>query len=122
VIFSPASLGLGEWPVTITAVEEGYCPGTANTVVVVEVCSEMEDLAEASTIVAPNPFRDGFVVRLGGTPITALELLDASGRIIATQRPMSTEAGMQLDGLASGTYLLRVHSANGTEVMRMVKE
>jgi hypothetical protein len=122
VIFSPASLGLGEWPVTITAVEEGYCPGTANTVVVVEVCSEMEDLAAASTIVAPNPFRDGFVVRLGGTPITALELLDASGRIIATQRPMSTEAGMQLDGLASGTYLLRVHSANGTEVMRMVKE
>ncbi len=122
VIFSPASLGLGEWPVTITAVEEGYCPGTANTVVVVEVCSEMEDLTAASTMVAPNPFRDGFVVRLDRTPITALELLDASGRVIATQRPMSSQATMGVDGLASGTYLLRVHSATGTEVMRVVKE
>jgi hypothetical protein len=122
VIFSPASLGLGEWPVTITAVEDGFCPGTANAVIVVEICSEVDDLAEAGAIIAPNPFRDGFVVRLDRTPILALELLDASGRLIATQRPLATQAWMGPDGLAAGTYVLRVHTMAGVEVLRVVKE
>ncbi len=122
LLFSPASLGVGEWPVTITAVADGFCPGTATTLVLVEICAEVEALDGAAARVLPNPFRDSFEVRMDHAPITELQVLDASGRVLVDRRPMSTQTRVELAGVAAGAYLLRISTAQGTTVHRLVKE
>ncbi|MEZ4756513.1 MAG: T9SS type A sorting domain-containing protein [Flavobacteriales bacterium] len=122
LIFSPAALGVGEWPVTITAVADGFCPGTATTLVLVEVCSDVEDEDGAAARVVPNPFRDGFDVRTDRVPMKGLQVLDASGRVLLDRTPMSTQARVELAGIAAGTYLLRISTEAGTSVYRLVKE
>lgn len=120
--YSPADLGIGEWPVTITAVADGFCPGTASVTVVVELCSEVTEASTAVVLIAPNPFTTGLEVRTSGEHLLQIDVLDASGRRVHQQRPGSPRTWVDLSDLANGSYLMQVTSTRGISVHRVVKQ
>ncbi len=69
----------------------------------------------------PNPFRDRLVVSLEEPG--PLQVFDATGRVVHTERMVAGPNAFPLEQLASGTYLLVWHAANGTRLThRVVKE
>jgi hypothetical protein len=58
-------------------------------------------------------------LRAGDAPITALELLDAHGRVVLAERS-AIIVGMDLSALAAGTYTARLTLADGRRVNRTV--
>ncbi|MBK7945840.1 MAG: VCBS repeat-containing protein [Flavobacteriales bacterium] len=91
----------------------------------VEVTVGTVGITEASasgTRVFPNPAKDALTVRAeGGSGITSVELLDVTGRI-ARSVPATTTGLVQvgLSGIAPGEYLVRVNSADGRSIHRVV--
>jgi hypothetical protein len=120
--YSPAALGIGEWPVTITAVADGFCPGSATAIVVVDICSGVDDRLDRTPVLAPNPFLTGLEVRMDDEVIHQIDVFDASGRRVHQQRPGSTRTWVDLADLASGPYLLHITGARGVTVHRVVKQ
>ena len=122
ILFSPAGLGVGEWPVSLTAQADGFCPATANAVIIVEVCSALEELGSSGLNVAPNPFSDAFILQMEGTTMERIEVLDASGRLLLGQRPGTDRAVVDLGSSPAGIYGLRVTTSRGIEFLRVVKQ
>jgi hypothetical protein len=103
----------GEYTVEVTseygciAVSEPY----------VHISTSMHDRSGPMITLQPNPFTDQLQIGFGEALPTGshIELLDAQGRLLRTYpaagRSMLT---FQREGLASGTYLLRVVGPDGT--------
>ena len=121
VVYSPSALGVGSWPVTLTATEEGFCPGSANALILVEICSDVEELASSATTIAPNPFQDRFTLQFGSATAPRIEVLDATGRSVRQLQPTSDREIVDLSGEENGTYVIRVFHTTGTEIFRVVK-
>jgi|LakMenE18May11ns_1017448.scaffolds.fasta_scaffold9914272_2 polyhydroxybutyrate depolymerase len=68
----------------------------------------------------PNPALDAVVLEGVGAPAPFM-LLDAMGRNVRSGRLVGERAMVQLDGIASGTYLLRLLDGSGRSV-RLVRE
>ncbi|MBK7381815.1 MAG: T9SS type A sorting domain-containing protein [Flavobacteriales bacterium] len=115
VWLDPSALGAGLWPVTLTAAHEGQCPGSTTVDLLIEVCTGLSDPDPADLGAVPNPFTDRLTITVGSTAVLALELVDATGRRILAHGPQSTGSQLVLDlgGVPSGAYLLRVTRADG---------
>jgi len=76
-----------------------------------------------SFVVFPNPAKDAFTIRLSQPASVQVELIDLSGRIVAQQRQSTTTVvQMNLDGVASGTYLVKVISEGVASYTNIVVE
>jgi len=110
VVVDPTALGAGNWPLILTATAPGQCPGTATEMLVVEICTGMEEADSQGDSAWPNPFTERVVLAIGTRPVVAVELMDPAGRLLATWGPkpgmsqLSIEAGM----LPAGAYLIQV--------------
>ena len=69
----------------------------------------------------PNPFRDRLVVSMEEPG--PLQVFDATGRLVHTERLVAGPNALPLQQLSPGTYLLVWHAPNGTRLThRVVKE
>ncbi|MBK9175379.1 MAG: T9SS type A sorting domain-containing protein [Flavobacteriales bacterium] len=120
----PVALGAGTWPVTLTAANDGECAGTTTVEVLIEVCTNVAD-AEATGFRAwPNPFSDHLTIETGTLPLTGLDVLDATGRLILHFGPLAggSRRTLDLQGVPQGAYLLRSTGADGsTGLLRVLK-
>lgn len=123
VVFDPAAIGLGIWPVTLTGAQAGECPGDATILVEVEICSGIAEMQHTALSVSPNPFTDQVVVDLGGMPVSTIDVLDASGRLVLRQGPIATDRPvLDLSSALPGAYLLRITGTDGSlRTVRLVK-
>ncbi len=71
----------------------------------------------------PNPVFDRLSIRFPDSiqGAVTLELSDIAGKTVRTAQIASQSDSVDLSGLQAGVYLLRVHSAQATEVLRIVK-
>ncbi len=122
-VIEPTLLGTGTWPVTLTAANPGECAASATLVVLIEVCTGTEETVSTGLTANPNPFTDQLVVDLGNTPMSTVELMDATGRLVLQEdNPGTRRLALDLSGTPPGTYLLRVRDASGTvHSLRLVK-
>ena len=125
VLFDPAQVGIGTWPVILESRSPGECLGSAVVMVVVRSCAsiaETDALMEAR--LAPNPFREGTFLLTDATGVVLVDVLDASGRIVQQH---STAAGgdhtlpIDLRGHANGTYVVRVMHDGKVRHLRAMK-
>lgn len=123
VLFDPAVIGVGTWPVTLTGAQAGECPGDATILIEVEICSGIADAQATTLSVAPNPFTDQVVVNLGGMAARSIEVLDAAGRLVLSQGPSTTDRPvLDLQNALPGAYLLRISGTDGSlRTIRLVK-
>ena len=76
----------------------------------------IEQKGEISLSVYPNPVCDKISI-VCGTILQKISVIDMTGRSLRDTEPRMKEAQIDLTGLAPGTYILNIHSAN-SQVMR----
>jgi len=124
VIVNPAALGPGIWPLTLTATSPGQCPGSTTVDLVIEVCTGIDDQQVQRPEAWPNPFTDELTLRMGNRAAAQVELLDASGRLIASFGRQPAEGLLVLDqnGALPGAYLIRIWpDGSSPQVLRVLK-
>lgn len=73
---------------------------------------ERPEAPAATMLLFPNPTADAFTVRYAGAGAAAVEVLDATGRLIGRER-WQADLQWRLDNEAPGLYLVRVLGADG---------
>lgn len=73
--------------------------------------------------VHPNPATDGVTIEaLDSEPIIAVEVIGTRGEVVALTRGGTHRVVVDLTGMATGVYMLRVHTTNGVTAHRLVKQ
>jgi hypothetical protein len=93
------------------------------------VTSARQALPGSSLRIAPNPTLDGHLTvhLMGYRQATTLDLFDAVGRLvhsatIAAPNAQGTAQALDLSALPTGVYALRVSTAGGVDVCRVVRQ
>lgn len=76
----------------------------------------IDDASRATVAVYPNPASR--VMNIAAEGLQRVEMLDMTGRTVLT----ATESRINLDGIASGMYIVRVTTASGIYTNKIVKE
>ena len=70
--------------------------------------------------VTPNPFDQQLNI-VSNSPIQTFIIRDAQGKIHQQLNPAALELQVETASLANGIYFLELHTANGTEIVKVVK-
>ena len=81
----------------------------------------MKDCAESTLRVFPNPASEQLNVTCGDE-MRSIALFNPTGQRVRQMEPCGNEAQIPLSGLPHGLYLLRVETAGGTAVRKVVVE
>ena len=119
---TPASLG----SYTVTTTTSNGCTSLPSAPIVVS--GTKNGIAGASLKLYPNPTPTGQVtLELTGYRLaTQLTVLDALGRVVTSEllpaNTGTTTHALNLTGVATGVYLLRLSNTDGVETRRLVRE
>jgi hypothetical protein len=108
---------------TATVTNANGCMKSDAIVVTVNPCLGLEEATWVAEIF-PNPATDQVQINFG-TAVNAvnLELIDAQGKTVYTQRNFSgTATTIQLNGLNSGLYFLQIEQAGSVSQYKVVKQ
>ncbi len=89
--------------------------------------SEMSGVQHASGIngfsIFPNPSSGEFNLQVGSPEKLQLEIYDVAGKLLEQQQLSgATNYGINLPDVPTGTYLLKVNSAEGIEIKKLLKQ
>src|SRR5690606_24546648 len=97
----------------------GNCVSEALAITVEVTLSR--DIANAVTLKAyPNPVKDVLNIS-SNREITKIEVLNMLGQVIISNTTNSTETQVNLSGLVSGNYFVKVTANNSTKILKVVK-
>ncbi len=83
----------------------------------------VEEVEELSVSFFPNPAIDLVTYNLEGqNGNTSIDLLDASGKVVATEIAQSTRGTLDVSSLPSGIYMMRFTNEESVTTARMVKQ
>lgn len=119
----PAALGVGTWPITLLVSPENECAGSATLNLVIEVCTDVNEITDVVLRAAPHPFNEHTQVNFGTFAAERIDVFDAAGRCVHSVVFGAPPAYMDLDlgTMADGTYLLRAQGRQGITQLRLVK-
>lgn len=89
--------------------------------VTVEVILFNKDFDAASFTYYPNPVKDALTLTYGGV-ISNVEVYNLVGQQVIVQPVGSNEAVLDMSQLASGTYMVKVYSAESSTVIKVIKQ
>lgn len=69
----------------------------------------------------PNPVKNSLYINVGNSPITSVSLIDLQGRTELVQT-LETSGSIDVSGLSSGIYILRIISSEGVSIQKIRKE
>jgi hypothetical protein len=95
------------------------CQGEWVSLVVTGVASELEEETTSFTSY-PNPANDVVIIEISGFEANAFELLDASGRVVLSERLVEGRNVLSVAHLANGTYRMVVTQTSGREVKPLI--
>ncbi|MBA3663653.1 MAG: T9SS type A sorting domain-containing protein [Bacteroidetes bacterium] len=100
------------------------CSNSANTSLVVSVCTAISKNASGLTDVRvyPNPNSGQFTIELNNGAAKYIEISDLTGRIIFSQVSSDDHMTISLADYANGVYFAKIQSNNSVEVVRVIKQ
>ncbi|MCB0769889.1 MAG: T9SS type A sorting domain-containing protein [Flavobacteriales bacterium] len=112
----------GSYSVSYTS-DQG-CEGTATSELLLVINTGLDASNDPERVLQawPNPADDQLF--LSGLPVTGavrISIVDAMGRTMAEQQATGPNATIDMKHLPHGAYWLRMNSANGQQVLRVVK-
>jgi len=75
-----------------------------------------------SLSVYPSPANSYLVVETENIIIINLSIVDVNGKLISTNTPQNSSVKLDVSQLKTGVYLLKIETANGSEVRRFIKQ
>jgi hypothetical protein len=104
----------------IFAVADADFGGSATTVIKnINPSSGLETLDNTNVIVYPNPAKDQLTVA-AGTKMSRIEFVTVAGQTVFTHTVNNTTATLQLAGISSGMYFVKVYSETGVAVKQVI--
>ncbi len=108
----------------VSVVDTAGCTNT-DTIVIGVVPNGIDELGkEVNALIFPNPAQYQLNIQITGLPNLPLqlELMDLQGRAVLSRQYVGSTINeqLELEGLPSGTYLLRLTNRNGTLTERIV--
>lgn len=104
---------------TLTIASSVFEPTLANTVLIVDdlllvtnSVADAPELAATTVEIAPNPANDLLYVR-SEKQVSLIELVDLNGKTIRSVADPLPDSPLQLQGMAAGTFICRVHTSDG---------
>jgi nucleoid-associated protein YgaU len=76
-------------------------------------------LDNTNVIVYPNPAKDQLTVA-AGTKMSRIEFVTVAGQTVFTHTVNNTTATLQLAGISSGMYFVKVYSETGVAVKQVI--
>jgi Secretion system C-terminal sorting domain len=86
------------------------------------VNSTVTNLADELIVIYPNPSTNKITVNLNNKQATSMEVYDALGKLVLTQKIASNETTLSLTELPNGIYTLKVNLDNGVVAQKIIKE
>jgi hypothetical protein len=117
--FNPATAGVGTFPITYSYAQNG-CTGTAVANITVSACASIEEQAEQTLLLYPNP--TSTILTVEGSDLvnyTTLELFDATGRIVQKWKVINAKMSLDLSKCAAGTYSLHFSGTDKEHIERV---
>jgi hypothetical protein len=106
--------------VQIYAIAEADFGGSATTVIKnINPSSGLETLDNANVIVYPNPAKDQLTIA-AGMKMDRIEFVSVTGQTIFTQIVNTTTTNIQLAGISSGMYFVKIYADSGIVVKQVV--
>ena len=82
--------------------------------------ADIENLDPNGSKVYPNPFTDLLTIE-ASFPMSKLTMTDLQGKVIFQMAPLQNHLDLDLKTLPNGIYMLEIQTANGIELMKVVK-
>lgn len=122
--FNPSTSGAGSFTVTYSYTNANSCSNSASKVIVVELCTGLEDINGGELLIYPNPAKETLTVKFGASPgnHAVVELYDAIGKLVVSQKATEQLVTLDVQQFARGIYMLRIVSGDSQVVRRIVKE
>ena len=120
------ALGTGSLPYSLTVTDEYGCEGIANITVTVGACLGIDDLTAASKLtIIPNPNNGTFTLEINhaASRKTGISIINTQGKVLYTKSIVVSQSMHRenLDlNLSSGIYFIRIQSAQGTSIQKLV--
>jgi hypothetical protein len=80
----------------------------------------IHNLSVATSKVYPNPFTDLLIIE-AITEIENFKLIDLQGKLILNLTPRQNVVQLDMNALPNGIYMMEIHTANGAELVKVVK-
>ena len=91
----------------------GYTPDLVTEI-------SMED--QKRFIIYPNPVQDILSVELGNVESAAYQVLNTAGQIVSSGNIFTSSSTIDISGLTSGIYTVKILSASKTQVKKIIKK
>lgn len=115
--YTPTAI-VGSYAVILSS---GLCSDTSDCILIDQ--SGLEENENITISVKPNPFSESVSVSWSNVSLEKIELIDASGKIIAHNKITNeTEFAFKTSALSNGVYFIRLIGSQGTLVRKIVKE
>lgn len=103
------------------------CPGYTWTSVFtqsVSPCTGVAQMHNESILVSvyPNPAKSELVVELNNGTSKSIEVIDVTGKVVLSEVSSKDNTVINVGGLNTGIYFVRVQSNNSVKVLKIVKE
>ena len=118
--FNPASAGVGTFPITYTATQNG-CSNTATSNIIVENCASIDEVLSKLIIIYPNPTSGLMTIKdIPLDKVSKMEMIDAAGRIVGKWNLNAELFNVDLSAYASGSYNLKF-SGNDVQLLKRIE-
>ena len=104
------------------AVSLGGCSDTSSCYFFILPTASISNNGIKSLSIYPSPANNYLVVKTENVAITSLTVVDVNGKLISTNTPQNSSVKLDVSQLKSGVYLLKIETANGSEVKRFIKQ
>ena len=121
-VISNTSERLGVW--ALPKVENQFTTPAPSSQLIVNIKTGLDQVPDPSQMVRtyPNPVKDNITIECSGTIMEVIGLYDINGRLIQTENVQSNKIDLSVSGLQPGIYILKVKTATGMAVKRIMKQ
>ena len=121
-VFDPSSAGVGTHVITYTYTDGNNCENSATSSITVEACASLYENDLNLFSVYPNPANNDLHVQIMTGELRGIDLYDAAGRIVYTNRVSSSDHAMEISlaTISSGVYTLHIHTTDYMHTTKVV--
>ena len=123
-MFNPATAGIGTFPINYYYTDLNGCSNSASKTLTVSACTGLVELTNSAITLYPNPANEVLYINFNNTATnnTVIELYDAIGKLVITQKVTNSIETLALTDLAKGIYSIRIVTDKTQLLSRIIKE